>query len=430
MKFYRGPWQWVTNGESYWAPPPGFVGLDLRPLAEQAVAGGTPGLGIFVGPDTLTDKSYDLLGIGSWGDIKASQKIRDAIPGKYRPKGEDLLGVLLDIFTDGSDPDGIDGPKPIMPSSSGRMELHLGGRSHFENFRWGDRYTGKVGDLLRRDFALTMADAKTGKLRDDKHHLRCLDALCEKFGVQDWKEFVPASLQKDVPGRLKHETTYTDDFDRANAATLGASWSKIQSSGTQELGIDTNNCRLPNSGNTSALTSVVHRYDSDLSSTDHESGCSWGNDNFNIVAGSHTVGPICRKDSTATLTFYAMRLARTASGGVYTANDAQLFKFVSGTATQLGSDVSVTPSLPDPLKIYASGSTIKSYYDGVERHSQTDSAISSGLRCGLRLVVGNGVAWRGDDWNAADLAASGILYTQLERGVRGVNRGMYTQWGE
>jgi hypothetical protein len=107
-----------------------------------------------------------------------------------------------------------------------------------------------------------------------------------------------------------------------------------------------------------------------------------------------------------------------------------LFKFVSGTATQLGSDVSVTPSLPDPLKIYASGSTIKSYYDGVERHSQTDSAISSGLRCGLRLVVGNGVAWRGDDWNAADLAASGILYTQLERGVRGVNRGMYTQWGE
>lgn len=434
MKYYLGPWRWVGGDEPHYAAPSTAVGcIDLRTLPDQGIPN-TPTLGClcWTNGDPLPGE-YTLLGDGDCREIKANRKTKAAFHSllRYTPDGDTLADMILDTLVGGSDPDGLSAARPIIPGLDGWMDLHMAGHGRVKGlrFEWGRTpHKSKVKHALRSQFAALMDDAGKGKLRDSQHHLRVLDALCEKYGVTEWREFVPLALQKNVPGPLKHETTYTDDFNRADAATLGASWSNIVSAGSQELGISTNNCRLPSSGNTSATISILHRYDSDVSSTDHECSVSWVSDSFNLASGNGTVGTLVRKDSSSTLTFYTGRLNRTGNGTSYTANNSQLFKFVSGTPTQLGSDVSVTPSLPDPIKTYCSGSTIKNYYDGVEKHSQTDTAITSGVRGGIRCNTLSGVAWRGDDWSIADLAASGLLLTQLERGVRGLNRGTYTKW--
>lgn len=414
--FYRGPWRWVEeDGESYWAPPAGFAGLDVRPLAEQAIAGGTPGLGIFVGNGIITDKNYDLLAAGSWSE-KVNQRVKDAMPGKYRPKGDDLLGLILDIFTDGSDPDGIDGPKPIMPTVQQRIELHCGGRSHFERFQWGDKYTGKVRDAVRRDFAATMEAAQRGELKDAEHHHRVLDFCCEKYRVDDWKEFVPTKLQKDVPGRLKHETTVTDNFNRADSTGLGASWGTVVGNG---FDVVSNQARAANNG-IGAGSRV--RYESDLSSSDNDCQVDVITFGFNSVS----VGPHCRFQSAANTTY--MFLLRTV-----TTPTRRLLKVVAGVMTQITGDNDAPPSTPFTAKVSANGSSLKVYLASVEIGglASTDTSISTGLRGGMQGQMDPTAGNRSivDNFQAADLAAAGIIYTQLERGTRGLYRGMYTRWG-
>jgi hypothetical protein len=414
MRVIRGPWQWVTDaGESFWAPPEGYAGLDLRSVEEQSTAGGTPGLGIFCGKGK-TDDNYDLLGTGSLRDIKVSKKIRDAIPGKYRPNGDDLLGLLLDVFTDGSDPDGIDGPKPLLPTTRKTIELHFGGQSHFERFQWGDRRTGKIKDVLRRDFDRTMTDSVDGKLKDKKQHQRVLDALCDKYDVDDWKEFVPTNRQKDVPGRVKHETTYTDDFNRADSTGLGAGWSTVFGSG---FDVASNQCRGTNATNSGTRA----RYQSDVSSSDHytqANNVSYG-DSAALSAG------VCARYSNSADTSYAwvLRLGATPS--------RRLFRFSASTGTLLASD-SVT-SVTGVVKIEVNGSSIKVYVGGVEvtALATTDTSITSGTRGGINGQQHPTSTTRTvhDDFEITDLTPSGILYTRLESGVRGVTRGVYTRNG-
>jgi hypothetical protein len=319
---------------------------------------------------------------------------------------------LIDLFTEGSDPEGVEGPKPLIPTTQGRMEMHLGGRSHFERFRWGDQYTGKVQDVIRRDFAATMADAQTGKLRDTSHHLRILDATCDKFGIEDWKEFVPANLQKDVPGRLKHETTQSDDFNRTDSTGLGANWSNVVSAG---MDVVSNQAR----GTNAAGGGIRVRLQLDVSSADHYAQ----SDALGFGAPGANNGPLARY-ATAADTNYAWLLRSVTPF-------RRLLKIVTGTATVLASDT--TAQTTSTLRIECNGSSLKVYVAGVEITglATTDSSITTGTRGGMQgqqdTTVGNRTLH--DNFEISDLAVGGILYTQLERGVRGVNRGMYTQWG-
>jgi hypothetical protein len=399
VNYYLGPWRWIVDGsESYWAPPVGFSALDLRPLHEQSVSGGTPGLGIFAGTGN-PGKDYAQLGSGAWHQIKSSQRLRDMLPGKHRPQGDDLLGMILDLFTVGADPDGIDGPKPILPTSRGYIELHCGGLSHYERFAWGDKYTPKVKDLLRRDFANTMAAAHLGKLKDAEHHRRVLDAQCDKYRVPDWREFVPPELQADVPGRLKHETTITDDFTRADGTTIGnlLTWTEV----IRDWATVSNRAV-----NTSGLNGGRARAESDLSSSDHYAQCV-----INPVPAGNNNGPITRYASAADTGYLYIR-------------DGRLFKCVTGSLTAIATGGSAA-ALDSVLRLTSNGSSHQGFDDGVSAIGPaTDTAISGNLRCGVYADNNYGV----DDFEASDLAASGLLFTQLERSTRGVCRGMFTKW--
>jgi hypothetical protein len=402
------PWclanfEWhVSAGESYWRCPGADATFDFRPLPEQARAGRTNGEigGAAVVYCPTPRRGWEILGDGDWHDIKADQRMRDLFPKRrgFTPTGTTLQELIFEAMTTGSAPDGSDFSRPLMPDMRGALRCG----SFSQPFRWGDAGTANIRDVIRADFTKAMQDAQAGLLKDSLHHLRVLDATCEKYRVNDWKEFVPLELQASVPGRVKHETTLSDNFNRADNTDISTggpyTWSELSG----DWGIASNGLRAP-SGAGSTTGTFLARLDSDLSGTDQTVSAD-------IIAvttgGQQNAGTIARKDSTATVTFYHGRATKADSSSTFTA--AQLFKFVAGVATQLGSDVAISKTTTFAVLTRANGSTIEFDVDGVNLISQTDSAITTGLRVGLRNLIQtvNG-AMRFDNFSASDLAATG-----------------------
>lgn len=410
-----GPWIWdTTRFGGFWRPPAGFAGLDCRTLAEQGTRGGTPGLGVFVSdsvaPATIENRSdYQLLGRGNWYDIKPTAKEAARIPRRkdFAPAGDDLCGLILSILTDGADPDGGDGPKPIVPTVEGRVELNLGQR-HAERFRFGKWYSGIVRDLLRKQFAATWAVNRTLARKQ-------LDFECQKYnldGADDWKQLVPAALVADVPGRLPHDTTIADDFTRADGSVIGNLLSWTQTDVVSGTWSTVSN--QANGASAGGATFHLARAESDLSSADHYAQVA-------VVAlpGSAYYGAVCRF-APATDTGY-LTLLTTVS------NKLEIWKSIAATITSLSS-VAASVTLPSTIKGSSNGSTLKSYQGGVELASITDTGVSTGTRTGMIYYTINS---QGDDFEAADLGGGGggIVYTQIERGTRGLLRGLWTGRG-
>lgn len=402
LYWYSGPWRWVADDAlSCWSPPDGCGGLDLRSLSQQSQQGGAPGLGIFCGDvvPAAVGSEFDLLGSGNWHDVKATKRLIDALPARpgYRPKGNDLVGLLRDLLLDGADPDGLDFAKPLVPGVDGLLSLHCG-QSHYERFRWGDPHTAKLQGMLRKEFRGLMDDADNGKLKDSHHHLRVLDAWCEKYGVDDWKEFVEPSLHKDVPGRVRHDTTITDNFNRADSGTLGASsegWSWSEVAGNIDIVSNRAQCNA---------TGSRARAATDLSSADHYAQA------LLVGLGTTGKGPAVRYTSADTM--YA-----------YLSDGGRLFKITAGTLTSLAS--SSTPANDSTCKVQISGSSLSGWINGSNTVNATDTAITGILRTGIWLHNSGSIV---DDFTAADIAAGGgMLYTQLESTPRGVNRGAWTR---
>lgn len=412
---YRGPWQWISGDRfgGSWAVPWSIGAIDLRSIPEQSQQGGVPGLGIFMADKPIADSNYDLIGIGNWHDIKPTQVVKDSIPKpkKYTLEGDDLVGILFNLLTNGADPTGQSFAKPLVPGTGGRIDLSLGNRQYSERFSWGNSRTAKVRDTLRLDFQQIFDDAKAGKLNDAEHHRRVLDAMCEKYQVVDFKEFVPTAIQKDVPGTLPHKTTITDTFNRADADALGASsegWSWTETSNDIDI--------VSNAAEGQSVGYARARAESDLSSADNYAQISVSALGSGVAADAN-----CRM-ALSNNTFYWVEVYTTT-------NTLYLIKTVVGATTVLSS-TAVTISIPEDYKVSASGSTIKAYKAGTERLSATDSAISGNLRTGIQTYRDGAGSSKPsyDAFQAGDFSASGFLFTQLERETRGVMRGVYTRY--
>lgn len=413
MKFYRGPWVW-NDTEKSWNPPDGFTGLDLRNITDQSSQGGTPGIGLFFGKGNLPSE-YDLLGSGAHRDVKTSARLRNLVPCRkgYAPKGNDLLGLVWDTLTDGADPDGDDFAKPIMPGTDGRLSLHCG-QSHHERFRWGNQ---NVKAVIRKDFARLFKDAGEGKLKDRFQHLRVLDFWCEQFGLngpEDWKELVPNALHKDVPGRMRHETTYQDTFDRADSSGLGTSsggqtWSNVSFS----WNVVSNKAHAGSNG-------ALSRLDADLSSADH-----YAQADFETTSDAF-VGPAVRFSSSGATLYVGY--SRNTLGGVSGTN--RIVKIVAGTTTSLSQTNTGGAFASGTIQTEVNGSSLTQYRDAsITVGPITDTSITGNLRTGLKEAGPfSATDVKADNFEAADLGGGGggIVYTQLERSVRGYRRGTWT----
>lgn len=131
-------------------------------------------------------------------------------------------------------------------------------------------------------------------------------------------------------------------------------------------------------------------------------------------------GPLCRKDNTATVTYYYFRAHR---GNGYAGFSLQ--KIIAGSGTEID-DNAEDPAPSQLIKISADGSTIKGYVDDVEKTSVTDTAITGNKYCGLHggnySATANYMVF--DDWEAGDLAAGGLSIPLLMQQMDHFNGGM------
>lgn len=380
MIWIAGPLQWRTQPMPAWNPPPGFSLLDLRSLPDHAE--GTSGRAVFYGNGSIPSE-YDLIGSGSWADLKPTGRTLAALPKRagFAPTGDTLRDQLLSILTDGADPAGLDGPRPILPTSERRTEFHAGGQSLSRAFALNNgTHANRVRDVLRADFAAIHADATGGKTRDPEIHRRVLDYWCKQYGIEDWREFVPANLRAHIPGRLPHETTITETFTGSIGSALGPNLTWTSISGSWRIGSS-------NAAGKTATNSVVDlaRADTDLSSADQRAQIKRLGTNT-----AHYQGACVRVPSTSTKTFY----------GVFNDSFIYIMKMVAGTQTNITNTANAAVS-GDIYKVSANGSTIKSYCNGTEKLSTTDTAITGNLRTGIQLFTAVDDAL--DDFEAADL---------------------------
>lgn len=411
LRWYRGPWVW-RDGE--YNPPSGTVGsLDLRSLPDQQAKGKPDGLGVFVS-DMELPSEYDLLGVGNPKEIRCGQKTKDAIPKRrgFSLQGDDLLTHVRSCLMDGSDPTGDSYARPLMPRSDMRFHFTIGPWSDLELTAPWNAHWDKVQDVLRADFSACFADAMAGRMNDNQQHLRVLDALCHKYRVDDWRAFVMPSLRGEIPGRVPHATSYSDDFNRSDESLNAGAWTEVV--GNWDVVSNEASLRTNDSSN------CVARYTSDLSSADNEAQADVVTLNPGVGSVSTQAGVYFRQSSSAN-SGYVFDLQNESASDFL-----RLFKMVSGTRTNLVDTAGITMSLPETLKGSANGSALTGYRGGSSVISTTDTSLTSGLRGGLhgRLVPSAAAGDSElDNWWCTDLAASGIVYTQLEstpRGTRGI----------
>lgn len=152
------------------------------------------------------------------------------------------------------------------------------------------------------------------------------------------------------------------------------------------------------------------RADTDLSGTDQSSEIKAYFSGTSVSAG---LGPMCRKDSSATLTFYLLWLTWSGTSWVVT-----MYKVVGGTFTGLGTtNVAVTFSSGDTVKLTVNGTTLTGYINGTEVISRTDSAITTGLRTGARGYDTASQAPEIDDFAAADLSAAALSFIYFQPAI-------------
>ena len=401
---YRGPLKWVDRPDEpqRWEGPTGTALLDTRPILDQSRVGGAEMDCLFVAPFRLDDRDYELIGEGPPTHIRTTGKHRKALQfsrGKL-PQGDTLAQMLASVFTDCADPDGIDGPKPLMPSH-GRLKLTAGVELHSERFRYDRRGRSElIKTMIQRQIRDAAKQVDDGEL-DPRKLKKILGYELRKYGLtkDDWQEFVPPSLRKRIDRADEPETTVTDDFSGTLAAWGNATgtWSIVGGAAAKT-----------NLGNSSQ--SIVHQ--TALSGSDHYS-------QFQIAGGSSTTlsSASVRKVNSTTQTHYIC--------GNYN-SVLYLTKFLSGGQTNLIS-TSQAFSVGNTYKCEINGSALKGYVNGTEVLSVSDSAITGNLYVAMYQFAGS-VSGTMDNFEGADLGSppSGITYVQTERTTRGYLRGMYT----
>lgn len=203
----------------------------------------------------------------------------------------------------------------------------------------------------------------------------------------------------------------TDDFNRANATTLGASWTQ-NSTGT--LGIQSNQATFLSGGV------------ADMAQTSF-TGAAWtgGADQYaeakiiNLKSGKD-MGPVARSSgsSNATVSGYLFVINEPdAAVSLGSSIACALYKVVNGTYTKLSaSNFSITINANDVMRIEAQGTTIRAFQNGSavggSNGSVTDSAIASGNPGLYSVLVGvTDSIW--DDFAAGDFSGAAVTPKRL-----------------
>ncbi len=393
MNYYLGPYQWLENS---WQPPASTVGsIDLRNLTHMGTPVVQDGYGFFATIDPV--RGYDLLGRGDLREINSTRSMKsmwDSLLG-YSPNGDKLVDLLYDHLTMGSDPTGANTCKPLTPTK-GNLALQLGGHGRVKTtqFRIGHSpESNQVLSVYQEDYRQIRQLSIDGKLPVNQHR-KVLDYWADVFRVTDPQQvFIPSNLPIELP--LPHDTSISENFDGADNAVIGKQLTWVE----------------PGDGSFWDNANSRGRMIDENATTEDEQSCyansalSGTNQQCSVTQAVHTSsggggaagGPTCRR-SNAAVTYYYFRLLENNSL-------VRLGKLVAGVRTQFGSNVAVTVSIPDVLKLQVIGSSLEGFFNDVSKSTETDTAITGNLFCGLRSFVTTLGDVEFDDWAAEDLAS-------------------------
>ena len=413
---------------SYYGAPESCVSwIDLRGLPKMSALG-QAGCGLFAMPSGWAVPSeYHWLGGGEGdlrslyflvGDQAAWQNLIG--PTITRDASTTLADALAEQMTDAADPTGQQWNYPVIPASvpqasTPEAEIVLAGHSRIRRLPFLGLGVGRWGSHVRDVERAKIMEAKqAARGRDPDLWRRQWGDLDRKYNGKVGSDRADDLLSPAMRGfgrtarPLQPKTEYTDDFNRANASTLGGSWTSFMS-GSGEIGIASNAAYFGKASTFGAGVPESVRYDSDVSSSDHY--CQMTAVSFTGVgSGSDQYGPCARFSGSAETCYRYAIACNTVSGRT-------LDKIVSGTRTQL-SGLSGTNANGDVLKCHCNGSTIGGYRNGSLDGSVTDTAITSGTRGGASYISATfGNKPTGDDWSIADLVAAANNNNLLLLGV-------------
>ena len=372
--YYLGPFVETVNEDKTTTrkPPEGTKGLiDLSCRNIPNVT--------FIAADKELDKGYTFFGEGNINeisvDLDARLKWRDVMG--YLPKGQKLSDLLWDQLTDGSDPYGVSAPKPLIPTSKGKVNLRLGGHQivRSEQFKWGDLHTDKIRAVIQSDLIKIRDLAQSGqmvnpitKTMDTEYHRRVAQAYLDKYKMS-WADLRPAgwSLSEEP---MERNTTITDDFNGSDSLDLGIDLAWTDKQGNFE--------NYLNEAYTSGFSAV--RADDDLSTDDMYA---------QAVGKTGSVGVAVRFASDFTAYY------------IYIISGEFDIVLRTGGSSNFIAIESYYGGLNKTFKIEADGSDIIGYADDVEIVSVTDTGLTGEYGAGL---VCNSCTM--DDFEAEDLPSS------------------------
>lgn len=366
--YYKAPWAW-SELEKSWEPPAGSTYVaDCRTIREQSISGGVGGYGIFSFPNgTISVKN---------GSLVASTD-------------EAMMDYMEDLYTKKSDPSGLTGPKPIMPTSDMKLEYWVNGKVRRKDFSIQDQHFSKVIQIEQENYKSVKLSSK-GNFNN-----KYLGGLGIKYGISNPEDyFIPNDLPKEKP--INPSTTLDENFNTSDGPVLGPNyvWTQINN---PNFTIVSNQVQvLVGAG------SVWARCESDLSSVDHYSQVTLSN--YTETGNNLRAGCFTRLNTNSTTISNTVTYTVEATWGPGPGEQLQIRKIVNGTTTGLASP-SVTISAGDVVKSSVSGSTVKSFQNGVQVSSVTDTSVSGGTRCaiyGFNQTGGTQSNLAMDNWEASD----------------------------
>ena len=395
---YLAQWQWLADGiDSRWeAPIAGNVGgIDLRSIPQMSLAGGAfQGWGLFTYPGPVAISGA--LSLGNNLSVNLSTPIKNAIRNRLGIAsafaGSTLLDVLWEILTSKADSTGLLRCKPLMPTTQGNLELHLGGFSlvRSEQFQaFTHPHWPQVLAVLQNDYRRVREEYQAIGLPDVPR--KVLGSWKEKYHVADHRVFLPPDLPDE--GWLPPSTVITDNFNRANESLDVGPWVEV-----------VNNWFIAaNVASTDGGSNGLARHTTALASDNHYSEIVKTLNDLGCGAAARI-----SLDASPNQDCYFVRLKGTTIA---------FKKVINGTITDLDTDRAYTETLPDTIRIEVDGSSMKSYFNTVLEHNFTDASLTGNLSAGMDCRGGDDL----DNFEAADLAVD--VYSG--RGVgRGVGRGI------